>query len=184
MFTWSVLVLSLKESIPTARPLLYTSSPSRILPSRSPPPSQDNGRSHAHGAHPRKSACRLLVGSWLVEAFPHIVHAALISCSTPWTIQSHNRPPYSTRVASGALFDMITFGTFRSLDAFQYWCHIVALDGDLLFPDQHKDNIPPPWFTDQELGNWVFTPGDLHQCNLILGDDGRLWVIDWDYAGF
>lgn len=93
-------------------------------------------------------------------------------------------PPTQPGTASGALFDMITFGTFRSLDAFQYWCHIVALDGDLLFPDQHKDNVPPPWFTDQELGNWVFTPGDLHQCNLILGDDGRLWVIDWDYAGF
>lgn len=92
-------------------------------------------------------------------------------------------PPTQPGTASGALFDMETFGTFRSLDAFQYWCRIVALGGYLLFPDQHTDK-PLPSFTDQELGDLVFTHGDLHQGNLILGDDGRLWVIDWDYAGF
>lgn len=29
-----------------------------------------------------------------------------------------------------------------------------------------------------------FTHNDLHMRNVILGHDGRVWLIDWEYAGF
>ena len=30
----------------------------------------------------------------------------------------------------------------------------------------------------------VLTHQDLNMRNLIVGDDGRLWVIDWAWSGF
>ncbi|KAK7456421.1 hypothetical protein VKT23_010669 [Stygiomarasmius scandens] len=30
----------------------------------------------------------------------------------------------------------------------------------------------------------VFTHGDIHKLNIILGDDGQLWLIDWGHSGF
>ncbi|KDR79558.1 hypothetical protein GALMADRAFT_265947 [Galerina marginata CBS 339.88] len=35
-----------------------------------------------------------------------------------------------------------------------------------------------------DTGRLVFTHMDLHLRNLILGDDGQLWVIDWEMAGW
>lgn len=91
-------------------------------------------------------------------------------------------PTDAGRVGPGPIFDMNIFGTFGCLNAFQYWCRIVALY-TYTMSSQRKDK-PLPWFSDEELGDLVFTHGDLHMGNLILGDDGRLWVIDWHNAGF
>ncbi|KAF8649308.1 hypothetical protein AX16_005887 [Volvariella volvacea WC 439] len=33
-------------------------------------------------------------------------------------------------------------------------------------------------------GPLVYTHLDLHMRNMMLGDDGQLWLIDWDFAGF
>lgn len=30
----------------------------------------------------------------------------------------------------------------------------------------------------------VLTHLDLHPGNIIVGDDGRVWLIDWEHAGF
>ncbi|KAK7461329.1 hypothetical protein VKT23_008508 [Stygiomarasmius scandens] len=30
----------------------------------------------------------------------------------------------------------------------------------------------------------AFIHGDLHKFNIILGEDGQLWLIDWGYSGF
>ena len=35
-----------------------------------------------------------------------------------------------------------------------------------------------------DRGPLVYTHQDLHMQNIILGDDGQLWIIDWDLAGF
>ncbi len=36
----------------------------------------------------------------------------------------------------------------------------------------------------EDTGHLVFTHQDLAARNLIVGDDGRLWVIDWELAGW
>lgn len=41
--------------------------------------------------------------------------------------------------------------------------------------------IPPQYQRPERL---VFTHNDIHMCNVIIGDDGRVWLIDWDWAGF
>ena len=47
--------------------------------------------------------------------------------------------------------------------------------------------VAPPLF---DMGNFddsaplVLTHQDLNMRNLIVGDDGRLWVVDWAWAGF
>ena len=30
----------------------------------------------------------------------------------------------------------------------------------------------------------IFTHADLNMRNIILDDDGRVWIIDWDWSGF
>lgn len=40
----------------------------------------------------------------------------------------------------------------------------------------------PPRFTHPEP--MAFVHNDLHMHNIILGDDGRLWIVDWEWAGF
>ncbi|KAK7456420.1 hypothetical protein VKT23_010668 [Stygiomarasmius scandens] len=39
----------------------------------------------------------------------------------------------------------------------------------------------PPYGDSHSL---VFTHGDIHKLNIILGDDGQLWLVDWGYSGF
>lgn len=82
----------------------------------------------------------------------------------------------------GALFDDRSFGAFRNFGTFRYWCQIVAMDGYLLV---RRAGLPAqlPSTHDSDWSGSVFTHGDLHLANLILGDDGRLWVLDWGSSG-
>lgn len=41
--------------------------------------------------------------------------------------------------------------------------------------------IPPHYETPEPL---VFTHNDINMRNIILGDDGQVWLIDWDWSGF
>lgn len=43
--------------------------------------------------------------------------------------------------------------------------------------------VLPPTIDDNWLP-YVFAHHDLHLGNIILADDGTLWLIDWSYSGF
>lgn len=36
----------------------------------------------------------------------------------------------------------------------------------------------------EEPEQLIFTHADLNMRNIILGDDGRVWLIDWDWSGY
>ncbi|KIM39116.1 hypothetical protein M413DRAFT_29675 [Hebeloma cylindrosporum] len=48
-----------------------------------------------------------------------------------------------------------------------------------------KEPIPEePQFPDHEEWPLVFTHGDLSLSNIMLSDDGTLWIVDWADSGF
>lgn len=46
---------------------------------------------------------------------------------------------------------------------------------------RYNTPIPPQYQREERL---VFTHNDINMRNVVLGDDGRVWLIDWDWAGF
>ncbi|EMD37145.1 hypothetical protein CERSUDRAFT_124110 [Gelatoporia subvermispora B] len=71
------------------------------------------------------------------------------------------------------------FSSYAEFTQFMNERHNMALDIDDL-PDDHasrRDLLD----TSEPL---VFTHQDLNPRNIILGEDGRVWIVDWAWAGF
>lgn len=64
-------------------------------------------------------------------------------------------------------------------EPFQSNAELVDWQNRLLAKNKHPDD--DRHFVERPL---VFTHGDCSPRNLILGDDGKLWMIDWDRAGW
>jgi len=67
------------------------------------------------------------------------------------------------------------FTSYRELSAFFNDKLRSALESQVALSDMGKFDDSAPL---------VLTHQDLNMRNLIVGDDGRLWVIDWAWAGF
>ncbi|KAH9487205.1 hypothetical protein JR316_0001274 [Psilocybe cubensis] len=94
----------------------------------------------------------------------------------------------------GVLFDPNLWnGPFRDVETFRNWIvNITYLDRvhrDQGFRMKNPNMPPPPTPPLPELlpdseWNLVLTHCDLSLSNIILSDDGVLWVIDWEWGGF
>ncbi|KAH9487211.1 hypothetical protein JR316_0001280 [Psilocybe cubensis] len=97
-------------------------------------------------------------------------------------------------LVKGALFDIYLWnGPFRDVETFRNWIAKVAYVGCFeqhrLFCQLHPDDPPPPTPPPLYLppdSDWKlnFTHCDLSLSNIILSEDGVLWIIDWADAGF
>lgn len=52
------------------------------------------------------------------------------------------------------------------------------------FYEHHDGQEAQPRPDCEDTGPLVFTHHDLNMRNVILGKDGRIWLIDWDYSGY
>ncbi|KAK2464878.1 hypothetical protein APHAL10511_002954 [Amanita phalloides] len=102
----------------------------------------------------------------------------------------------SGRILRGPLFydceSAFSFSSSRRLQlwservARQGWCRHVRRKLELMQSGQTCDPISPlPVIgRDDEWSRMVFVHGDLNPSNIILSDDGTLWIIDWGSASF
>jgi len=71
------------------------------------------------------------------------------------------------------------FATYPEFSAFFNERHQIAMDNEKLRRDEPSRN---DLFDDSEP--LVLTHQDLNLRNIIVGEDGRLWIIDWAWAGY
>ncbi|KAL5480198.1 hypothetical protein ACEPAI_1468 [Sanghuangporus weigelae] len=79
---------------------------------------------------------------------------------------------------TGRLFTDNGCGPFHSYREMSRWYQ----DRLLLMQKYRKEGLDSAPFDDSSP--LVFTHMDLHPRNMILGDDGQLWIIDWIDAGW
>ncbi|KAL5512347.1 hypothetical protein ACEPAG_3339 [Sanghuangporus baumii] len=79
---------------------------------------------------------------------------------------------------TGRLFTDNGCGPFHSYREMSRWYQ------DRLFLMQKYRNEGLDSATFDDSAPLVFTHMDLHPRNIILGDDGQLWIIDWNDAGW
>ncbi|KAH9913539.1 kinase-like domain-containing protein [Fomitopsis serialis] len=94
---------------------------------------------------------------------------------------------HPARKCSSPLFDTKYDwrGPFASLDelaAFFNDRYRIALVAQRVGPAQAKARVRADPFDDR--GPLVLTHQDINMRNIIVGEDGRLWLIDWAWAGF
>ncbi len=83
------------------------------------------------------------------------------------------------QLCDGFIFNCRYEGPFPDLAALSRWCHKQVAIGRSRFSLPRTQYDP---FKDCE--RMVFTHLDLNMRNIMLGKDGRLWIIDWDWSGF
>ncbi|KAL5512323.1 hypothetical protein ACEPAG_3315 [Sanghuangporus baumii] len=82
------------------------------------------------------------------------------------------------QLCTGRLFTEHGSGPFLSYREMSRW-----YQNRLLFMQQYrKEGLDSAPFDDSTP--LVFTHMDLHPRNIILGDDGQLWIVDWSDAGW
>ncbi|KAL5522297.1 hypothetical protein ACEPAF_2154 [Sanghuangporus sanghuang] len=79
---------------------------------------------------------------------------------------------------TGRLFTDDGAGPFHSYSEMSQWYQNQLL----LVQRWRKEGLDSAPFDDS--GPLVFTHMDLHPRNIILGDDGQLWIVDWTHAGW
>ncbi|KAF8956279.1 kinase-like domain-containing protein, partial [Flammula alnicola] len=90
-------------------------------------------------------------------------------------------PPSGENVpqrCTGRLFTSEGSGPFQSYREMARWYQ----NRLLVMQKYRKEGLQCSPFDD--TGPLVFTHMDLHPRNFIMGDDGQLWVIDWEDAGW
>lgn len=88
----------------------------------------------------------------------------------------------------GVIFNDVQIGPVESADKFRALCESSAYSSWAkaaryrLHCNEAQLIEPPPYMKN----DWtlVFTHGDLNPTNLLLSNDGVLWVIDWQTSGF
>jgi len=96
--------------------------------------------------------------------------------------------PGSDGMVGGVLFDERQLGPIPSALDFKLWCNQIAQLGWSYWARSMKsqgvlcDVTPPPKVVDDWDLTFVHT--DLNMSNILLSDDGVLWVVDWAEAGF
>jgi aminoglycoside phosphotransferase (APT) family kinase protein len=77
------------------------------------------------------------------------------------------------------------FPDYASLSAF--FNRRVYIPKKIIYPDRHGNEIrcaypdPEPFDDSSPL---VFTHRDIRMRNIILGKDGKIWLVDWGLSGF
>ncbi|KAJ3515534.1 hypothetical protein NLJ89_g1700 [Agrocybe chaxingu] len=99
----------------------------------------------------------------------------------------------------GNVYDCAQRMLYRPLESskkFHEWVHDIMTEGWLLHCRRHADQMrekgafdpaslpPKPPSPDDGDSPLVFIHGDLSPSNIILSDNGVLWLIDWADAGF
>ena len=84
------------------------------------------------------------------------------------------------QICRGIVFGENEYGPFEDMAAFSAFFNNKYEITKRYRPRQVAQVSKP--FDDR--GPLVYTHQDLHMQNIILGDDGQLWIIDWDLAGF
>ncbi|KAI0640045.1 kinase-like domain-containing protein [Trametes polyzona] len=84
------------------------------------------------------------------------------------------------RECYGSMFTVYGAGPFASYEELTAW-FMHKLDVNRRIRHYPPDDDPITFDSSLPL---VLTHGDMHPGNFIVGDDGQLWLIDWELSGF
>ncbi|KAG6815170.1 hypothetical protein H0H87_004429, partial [Tephrocybe sp. NHM501043] len=88
-------------------------------------------------------------------------------------------------IVRGPQFEEVEIGPFKSAKHFQHFCELIAqFAWNSLVRTRRPAQPPSPVSNDHKDHPLVFTHGDLNLTNLLLDNNGVLWVIDWAESGF
>jgi Phosphotransferase enzyme family len=91
-------------------------------------------------------------------------------------------------IVGGVLFDHEYRGPFQTVTQFRHYYEMVSQSGwvSLVRARKSVGSVHVPSRPSVIGLEWplVFTHGDLNLGNIMLSDDGVLWIIDWETSGF
>jgi hypothetical protein len=91
-------------------------------------------------------------------------------------------PPGATpSVCHGLQFGYDPQGPFPTMDSLAGFFRRLHHFSEYRIADRYT---PLPPIDESFFSRLVFTHNDLNMRNILLDSEGRLWVIDWDFAGF
>ncbi|KAK7690236.1 hypothetical protein QCA50_006890 [Cerrena zonata] len=88
--------------------------------------------------------------------------------------------PINHEACRGSVFADNSAGPFEDYAAFSAFFNR-QYDHQKEYKPRYIANVQKPF---DDSGPLVFSHHDMHMRNIILGEDGQLWLIDWDLAGF
>jgi hypothetical protein len=87
--------------------------------------------------------------------------------------------PVGGGISEGSFFTEYGAGPFRSRTDIEDWFNNRLL---VCHDFGHARQIPSGWFTGK-FDELVMCYLDIHPRNLILDDQGKLWLLDWAFSG-